>query len=73
MVGLYVASNLLIVSATRYGPATLVAATRYSAVIWAVLLDLVLFNRSPGVITMISAAAIGAFGLCLIRTERNVC
>jgi len=71
MVLLYVASNLLIVAATRYGPAALVAATRYSAVIWAVLFDLILFRHVPSALTLGAAGAIILFGLGLTRTERR--
>ncbi len=71
MVILYVVSNLLIVAATRHGPATLVASTRYSAVIWAVLFDLALFKHIPTAMTLAAAGAIILCGLGLTFTERR--
>jgi drug/metabolite transporter (DMT)-like permease len=69
MVGLYVASNVLIVMATRGGRPGLVAATRYSAVLWAMPIDLVFFDTDPGPATLLGAAIITVSGLLLLRHE----
>jgi len=69
MVGLYVASNVLIVMATRGGRPGLVAAMRYSAVLWAMPIDLVIFDTHPVPATLLGAAIITASGLLLLRHE----
>ena len=70
MVGLYVASNVLIVLATRGGRPGLVAATRYSSVLWAMSIDFFFFARPPGGSTLLGAAIITTSGLMLLRHER---
>jgi drug/metabolite transporter (DMT)-like permease len=70
MVGLYVVSNLLIVMATRGGRAGLVAATRYSSVLWAMSIDFVVFGLEPSQSTFLGAAIITSSGLVLLRHER---
>jgi drug/metabolite transporter (DMT)-like permease len=70
MVVLYVLSNLLIVMATQGGRPALVAATRYSSILWAMLADLVLFATAPRPATLIGATIIVVSGLALVRTER---
>lgn len=71
MIGFYILSNLLIASATRARRSTLVAATRYSAVLWAALFDLVLFQAAPRPLTLAGASLIAVCGLGLMRTERR--
>jgi drug/metabolite transporter (DMT)-like permease len=70
MVGLYVASNVLIVMATRGGRPGLVAATRYSSVLWAMATDALVFGTSPSQSTLVGAAIIVASGMMLLRQER---
>jgi drug/metabolite transporter (DMT)-like permease len=70
MVGLYVASNVLIVMATRGGRPGLVAATRYSSVLWAMAIDALVFGTVPGRSTLLGAGIIVASGLLLLRQER---
>lgn len=69
MVVLYVASNLLIVMATQGGRPAVVAAMRYSSILWAVLADLVLFGTVPSPATLLGAAIIVASGLALMRRD----
>jgi drug/metabolite transporter (DMT)-like permease len=69
MVVLYVASNVLIVVATQGGRPGLVAAMRYSAVLWAIPIDLVFFDTDPAPATVLGAALITASGLLLLRHE----
>ncbi|WP_186400276.1 DMT family transporter [Stappia sp. P2PMeth1] len=71
MIVFYILSNLLIASATRARHSTMVAATRYSAVIWAALFDLVLFDLAPRPLTLVGAALIAACGIGLVFTERK--
>jgi drug/metabolite transporter (DMT)-like permease len=70
MVGLYVASNVLIAIATRGGRPALVAATRYSSVLWAMSIDVLFFGIAPNGSTLLGAAIITASGLMLLRHER---
>ncbi len=70
MVGLYVASNVLIVMATRGGRPGLVAATRYSSVLWAMLIDALFFSTVPDRSSLLGAAIIIASGLMLLRKDR---
>lgn len=69
MVSLYVASNVLIVLATQGGRPGLVAATRYSSVLWAMSIDF-FFARTPSGSTLLGAAIITTSGLMLLRHER---
>ncbi|MEO3388528.1 DMT family transporter [Mesorhizobium sp. CAU 1741] len=71
MIVLYVASNLLIVAATRNGRPALVATTRYSTVVWAMLVDILVFAHFPHPATLAGAALIIACGLGLMLTERR--
>lgn len=71
MIGFYIVSNLLIASATRARHSTLVAATRYSAVVWAALFDLLVFQSAPRPMTLLGAALIAACGIGLMRSERR--
>ena len=49
----------------------MVAATRYSAVIWAALFDFLLFDLPPRPLTLVGAALIAACGIGLVFTERK--
>lgn len=69
MASLYVLSNLLIVMATRGGRPAIVAAMRYSAILWAMLADLMLFGTHPSPATLLGATIIVASGLALMRLE----
>lgn len=69
MIGLYIGSNLLIILATQRGNPSMVAAMRYSSVLWAVLADLLLFGTHPGLATLGGAVIIVASGLALLRVE----
>lgn len=71
MIALYVASNLLIVAATRNGRPAIIAATRYSSVIWAILLDALVFASWPHPATAIGATVIVVCGVVLIWSENR--
>lgn len=71
MIGLYIGSNLLIILATQRGNPSMVAAMRYSSVLWAVLADLLLFGTHPGLGTLGGAVIIVASGLALLRPENR--
>ncbi len=58
--------------AFRLGEASLVAPLEYTALVWVVLLDLVLWQALPDGMTWLGAAIIVASGLYLVRRERVV-
>ncbi len=58
--------------AFRLGEASLVAPLEYTALVWVVLLDLVIWHALPDGMTWLGAAIIVASGLYLIRRERVV-
>lgn len=70
MLALYIASNLLIATATRGGRASLIAATRYSAVLWAIALDMILLQSLPPPMTLLGAALVVVCGLGLATGAR---
>ncbi len=70
MLALYIASNLLIATATRGGRAPLIAATRYSAVLWAIALDMILLQSLPTPMTLLGAALVVVCGLGLATEAR---
>lgn len=58
--------------AFRLGEASLIAPLEYTALVWVVLLDLVLWQVLPDAMTWVGAAIIVASGLYLMRRERVV-
>lgn len=70
MACLYAASNVLIVMATRGGRPGLVAATRYSSILWAISIDVLFFATVPAQSTLLGGVIIAASGLMLLRQER---
>ncbi len=68
---LYIASNLLIAAATKGGRSTLIAATRYTAILWAMLADLLFFKTTPGPAVLGGALLIVLSGLGLVFVERT--
>jgi drug/metabolite transporter (DMT)-like permease len=59
-----------ITDAFRLGEASLLAPLEYTALVWGVLFDLVLWHTLPDRITWIGAAIIVASGVYLLRRER---
>ncbi|MBB6469820.1 drug/metabolite transporter (DMT)-like permease [Aminobacter lissarensis] len=66
-VGLFLASNLLIIASTRNGRIAIIATTRYSAILWALAVDWIGYGLVPPTHTLIGAAIIvvAGFGLAL--------
>lgn len=62
--------QVAITHAFRLGEASLVAPLEYTALVWVVLLDLVLWGVLPDAATWLGAAIIVASGLYLMRRER---
>ena len=61
----------LITEAFRSAPASVVAPFEYTALLWGVLLDLVIWNVLPGAITLVGGAVVICAGLYLIARERR--
>jgi drug/metabolite transporter (DMT)-like permease len=59
-----------ITEAFRHGQASFIAPLEYTALVWGVALDWLLWRTLPGPITFVGAAVIIASGLYLIRRER---
>lgn len=62
----YVGSSMLIISALRSAPLTVVSALRYSSIFWAILFDFLIDRHTPGTTTLIGAAFVILSGLLLI-------
>src|SRR6185436_9159568 len=61
----------LITEAFRSAPASVVAPFEYTALLWGVLLDLVIWKVLPGAITLAGGAVVICTGLYLIARERR--
>ena len=59
-----------ITEAFRRGQASFIAPLEYTALVWGVLLDLVIWGTLPGVMTYVGAAIIIASGVFLLRQEK---
>lgn len=64
-------AQLLITSAFRRAPAALLAPLEYSALLWGVMLDVVLWQVLPSGIVFVGAGIIIASGLFLLKDERK--
>jgi len=58
-----------ITEAFRHAPAAVVAPFEYTALLWGVLLDLVVWHVLPGVVTLLGGAIVIGAGLYLLRRE----
>jgi drug/metabolite transporter (DMT)-like permease len=58
-----------ITEAFRNAPASVVTPLEYTALVWGVLLDLVIWQVLPGVVTLLGGAVVIGAGLYLIRRE----
>lgn len=63
----YVASSMLIISALRSAPLTVVSTLRYSSIFWAILFDFLIDGRQPGFSTLIGVTLVVISGLMLLR------
>lgn len=63
----YVASSMLIISALRSAPLTVVSTLRYSSIFWAILFDFLIDGHRPGLSTLIGVALVVLSGLILLR------
>jgi drug/metabolite transporter (DMT)-like permease len=61
----------LITQAFRRAPASVIAPFEYTALIWGVLLDLVIWQVLPGGITLVGGSIVIGAGLFLIERERR--
>jgi drug/metabolite transporter (DMT)-like permease len=61
----------LITEAFRSAPASVVAPFEYTALLWGVMLDLVIWKVLPGAITLAGGAVVICTGLYLIARERR--
>jgi drug/metabolite transporter (DMT)-like permease len=64
-------AQYLITEAFRNAPASVVAPFEYTALLWGVLLDLVVWKVLPGAITLLGGAVVIGAGLHLIARERQ--
>ena len=60
-----------ITEAFRQGEASFIAPFEYTALVWGVLLDRLIWNTSPAAITLAGASVIVASGIYLVRHERT--
>jgi len=61
----------LITEAFRHAPAAVVAPFEYTALLWGVLLDLVIWSVLPGAVTLVGGAIVIGAGLYLLARERR--
>lgn len=59
----------LITEAFRHAPAAVVAPFEYTALLWGVMLDLVIWRVLPGAVTLVGGAVVIGAGLYLMRRE----
>jgi drug/metabolite transporter (DMT)-like permease len=58
-----------ITEAFRRAPAAVVAPFEYTALLWGVLLDLVVWHVLPGAVTLLGSGVVSGAGLYLLRRE----
>lgn len=64
---LFLCSSLLIATATMHGRLAVIGSTRYTAIIWAALIDGLVFHQWPSSVTLFGASLIVISGLLLGR------
>lgn len=62
--------NILILRATRFAPASQLASTHYSQIVWAVILGALFFQEQPDLLAIAGLAIIGGSGLLTVARER---
>ena len=67
-----VAAYYLILGATRYGDASLVAPFRYSRLIFALLLSILILGERPDLLTWLGAFIVVFSGYFIVLRERNI-
>ncbi len=63
--------QLAITDAFKHGRAATVASFEYSALAWAVSLDLLIWGVLPDALTFVGAGVVIATGLWLLRVDRH--
>jgi drug/metabolite transporter (DMT)-like permease len=63
---------VLIVQAMRFGEIAVVAPFRYSFLLWALLIQLIVFSAPPDAFTLIGSALLVATGVYTLYRERRV-
>lgn len=61
--------QVLMIAATRRAPASQVATTQYSQIVWAVVFGMVVFNEWPDALSVAGMAMVGLSGLITLRRE----
>jgi drug/metabolite transporter (DMT)-like permease len=61
----------LITEAFRHAPASVVAPFEYTALLWGVALDVVVWHVLPGAVTLAGGAIVVGAGLYLVERERR--
>nr|WP_306263926.1 DMT family transporter [Pararhizobium sp. IMCC3301] len=73
---LFMCSSLLIATATMYGRLAVIGSTRYTAIIWAALIDGLVFKQWPSSQTLLGASIIALSGVLigqqLIKRNRKI-
>ena len=67
-----VAAYYLLVGATRYGDASLVAPFRYSRLVFALLLSILILSERPDLLTWLGALIVVFSGYFIVLRERNI-
>ena len=67
-----VAAYYLLVGATRYGDASLVAPFRYSRLVFALLLSILILGERPDLLTWLGALIVVFSGYFIVLRERNI-
>ena len=67
-----VAAYYLLVGATRYGDASLVAPFRYSRLVFALLLSILILGERPDLLTWLGALIVVFSGYFIVLRERSI-
>jgi drug/metabolite transporter (DMT)-like permease len=67
----FLGANLMIVGALRRAGVARIAPLRYTAILWAILFDLVFFGLRPGLLTLAGGTLIVLAGIMLITANRR--
>lgn len=71
LAGIFAATgNITLLKATRFAPASQLAQTHYSQIVWAVFLGALFFNEHPDTLAILGLAIIAGSGLLTIARER---
>ena len=68
---LMLCSTMLLLTGFRHAPAYVLAPFGYSAVVFSALLDWVVFNRVPGILTLVGIVLVVTASLLIIRLSRG--